>query len=551
MARPTSPDTPPGLNSKPDRIYSYILAGLIIVGALIRLVNLDGQPFWYDELYSAWASKLDLATLLEEVAASGHPPLYYLVLHFVHEAGSSLIWVRLTSIISGLVSIWLVYAIGVSLFSRKAALVGAALATLSPTMVWYARDATYYGFLMVLTLAAFFFLVRSAQTGHWYYWVAYALAIAGAAATYSFTSILIMASGIIYWFLPLRKKGDRQLVIFGSVQALALVFYIYMLGAVKSTNSMVAISFPDLAGLARQVLMAPFVLGFGRTGQVFALMLEGGGSPVIILVVLAIALALVALAIFAVRRYWAAEPKLPVIALALFTFMIVFGPIFVYALMRGKTDYFRFYIWGAPFVMLLIGWGVSLLPRRRMVVALSVIAAGMLLPLAYQQFLVDQGDLESVAERIRREKQEGDMVLCFPANACVITMDFFDPESPPVRGGWVLWSDPERAYIPDGDSAWDGYRAQCGRVSELQGCEPSGDVPYYSGAALEARMDALLADTGRIWLYVHDQEKLKEGNEPAYPAPTIIGDYLAGNDWQLTGEWSAENSLRISRLYER
>ncbi|QLQ08335.1 MAG: SH3 domain-containing protein [Anaerolineae bacterium] len=98
----------------------WILAGLILAGLFLRLLQLDFQPLWWDEGYSVWFATHDLTTMALLTAQDIHPPLYYALLHgWIGLLGASPVALRLFSVVVSLPAIPLAYLVVRSCRARQ------------------------------------------------------------------------------------------------------------------------------------------------------------------------------------------------------------------------------------------------------------------------------------------------------------------------------------------------------------------------------------------------------------------------------------------------
>ena len=59
------------------------LLAITLLGFALRVLWLDRQSLWYDELFTVWASRLSLSALLDAVAADSQTPYPpYVILHW-------------------------------------------------------------------------------------------------------------------------------------------------------------------------------------------------------------------------------------------------------------------------------------------------------------------------------------------------------------------------------------------------------------------------------------------------------------------------------------
>ncbi len=149
--------------------WFWLILGL---GALLRLATLNRQSLWLDEAYSFWMSNRPWQDIVASLpSADTHPPLHYLVLQPMIALGGSEWLLRLPSALAGIVSIFLLYALGAELFNRQTGLLAALILAISPLHIWYAQEARMYALVAVLALAAGLFAARALRTNHPVDWI--------------------------------------------------------------------------------------------------------------------------------------------------------------------------------------------------------------------------------------------------------------------------------------------------------------------------------------------------------------------------------------------
>jgi uncharacterized membrane protein len=134
-----------------DGIFYLVLTGIITAGFLIRINQLGRDDLWLDEAFTGF-----IALTREWIAylrVDNTPPLYYLIqrgwcdLVFCSEFG-----LRLTSALAGTAFIALAGVFCRQLCGRKAALLIALVAALSPIHVYYSQEARVYSILLTVLL---------------------------------------------------------------------------------------------------------------------------------------------------------------------------------------------------------------------------------------------------------------------------------------------------------------------------------------------------------------------------------------------------------------
>ena len=136
---------------------------LILIAALVmRLISLN-QSLWMDEAISATVVKnYNLLEIITKFApADTHPPLYYLLLRFWSGLfGLSEISLRLPSVIFAVMTVYVVYKIGLIYFKKVAIWTSVLLAT-APLHIYYSQEARMYSLSTLLTsLVIYLFLKK-------------------------------------------------------------------------------------------------------------------------------------------------------------------------------------------------------------------------------------------------------------------------------------------------------------------------------------------------------------------------------------------------------
>jgi len=250
------------------------------MGALLRIIDLGRNSMWCDELYTVWVSRLPTDSYFSALSSWGHPPMYYLLGRVWFEFSTSDAWSRSISYIAGVAVILLVYLVGKELFSRQVGLWGALLASLSPILVSYSRDATYYSWLTSVSFLAFYLLTRSIIKGGWLSWVLFTVVALIAISSHLFSFLLLPAFAGVY--LILRGIDRKSLVPFLVSHLTLAVAFVFLWLISHKANELINYKFP-LKILLAKIVMIPYVLlgggfndfGAGIAGPVFNFALFG------------------------------------------------------------------------------------------------------------------------------------------------------------------------------------------------------------------------------------------------------------------------------------
>lgn len=200
---------------------------ILLVGTLLRLVNLN-QSLWLDEAINAvFVRSLDLKSLIFNYSLSDfHPPLYHVFMKgWVTLFGSSEIALRMPSVILGVASIYVIYKIGKKLFDEKTALVAATLLATAPLHIYYSQEARMYMLASFLTAVSVYFFIAVLKEDKLKNWVGFIIS----------TSLLLYSDYLPYLMIPvyllyifLNKKSIRKPTLRSFVPAFLLIALIIL-----------------------------------------------------------------------------------------------------------------------------------------------------------------------------------------------------------------------------------------------------------------------------------------------------------------------------------
>lgn len=228
-----------------------LLAALTVVGSVIRL-RMEGQDLFADELATYWiVSTRGLEGVVRTVSTTAEitPPLGFMLSWFGSRVELTPEWVRLPALISGVLTIPLVYALGQRVASRAAGLFAASFTAFSPFMVYYSAEARGYGVMMLLVLLSTLSLLLAIEGGRRRWWFAYGLFIALAAYTH-YTSVFVLAAQFGWAWLAHPASRKYLLIATGVAACVYLPWLPSLKGDLDSPTTLI------LAGLSPFTLHA-------------------------------------------------------------------------------------------------------------------------------------------------------------------------------------------------------------------------------------------------------------------------------------------------------
>lgn len=238
------------------RAGAFPLAALVLAFAALalRLHHIDHEPLWLDEGYTLLFSRLPLPRLFLVGGAHEHPPLYYLVVHFILGVHNSYLVPRYLSAVAGSASVYALYLLGARLYGRVAGLVAAALLVVAPFQVWYGQDGRGYEFAGLLVLMSYYLALKALEERRTSLWLLYVSATAAALYT-EYTTILVLLPQVLFLTSARRTGGARSLVFAWAGTALVFAPWIGILASnVAGIAGDYWIPAPNPAGVSNTIL---------------------------------------------------------------------------------------------------------------------------------------------------------------------------------------------------------------------------------------------------------------------------------------------------------
>jgi mannosyltransferase len=192
--------------------FAATLGGLALLALAIRLLAIDHESLWLDEGYTLLFSRLPLPQLFVVGGAHEHPPLYYLLVHFVLRIHDSYLVPRFISAIAGSLAIVVLGLLGARLFTRATGIIAACLLAVSPFHVWYSQDGRAYELAGLFVLLSYLTLVEAVHRPRRWLWGAYALATLSALYT-EYTTVLVLIPQVLFWRECFRAGSLRSLLL--------------------------------------------------------------------------------------------------------------------------------------------------------------------------------------------------------------------------------------------------------------------------------------------------------------------------------------------------
>jgi mannosyltransferase len=195
-----------------------LLLLVIVVGSFLRIYNLGTESIWLDEAASINCSSKDANSIIESAGPTqNHPPFYFLILHFwMGLLGTSEVATRSLSAVFGIISILLLYQVGITLFNRRVGLIGSFLSAISYYHIYYSQETRSYSLLLLLSLLSYLFFIKILKKEKNWYYPCYFLANVLLGYTHLY-GLFIIASQVFFFLLFWSKYRQQRVKLLSMV----------------------------------------------------------------------------------------------------------------------------------------------------------------------------------------------------------------------------------------------------------------------------------------------------------------------------------------------
>jgi len=176
-----------------------------------RLWLLLHRPLWFDEIFTVWAARLPLDTLLSILTNDSGPPLFYVLEKPFVVAGERLLHSDVLARMLPFAATLALFAGALTLPSRPARLRFTLLAAASPLLLLYSAEARAYALLALLCFALFLLVAVARETPA----ALAATALLSAAALYTHY-LAILAVGALVLVAAAEKRTRSALAAFAG-----------------------------------------------------------------------------------------------------------------------------------------------------------------------------------------------------------------------------------------------------------------------------------------------------------------------------------------------
>lgn len=188
----------PAVNAERRNVW-LALGAVLLLATGARLGALGDRVLWFDEAVSLLIAQAPARDVFVAVQDDTHPPFYYLALHYWTQLLPGEPGARLLSVVAGILTVGVVFALGRQLGGFTAGWVSATVFALCPLHVWYSQEVRMYAVQALLVCLSWWCLLRAR-------WVGYAAVTALGFYT-QYTTAFAVAAQVVSVAI-----GQRQLV---------------------------------------------------------------------------------------------------------------------------------------------------------------------------------------------------------------------------------------------------------------------------------------------------------------------------------------------------
>jgi mannosyltransferase len=186
----------------------WIVAGLTVLGAVLRFATLGDQSYHHDEIVTASrVLRVGFGHAMDAVGFSeSAPPLYYALAWLWTQVTGNGEWgLRFLSALAGVVTIPVAFLVGRELRDERAGVIAAALVAVNPMLLWYSQEARAYALLGLFCALSLLYCVRALErdAGSKHDFVLWGVFSALALATHYFAVFPLIAEVV----LLARRRG--------------------------------------------------------------------------------------------------------------------------------------------------------------------------------------------------------------------------------------------------------------------------------------------------------------------------------------------------------
>lgn len=383
---------------------------ILVLAILVRSYGLTFESIWLDESFSIYYAQQSITQIVS--LPDTNPPLYNLVLSpFVKIFGIGKFWVRLPSVIFGVLSVLFMYLLTKKIFNQRIALIASLILSISSYHVFYSQEARVYALFNFLSIISMYFFIRyfkSTKKMEAFYYILFTALLA---YSHNFGLFIILTQNIFYVTINFIQKDHIKIKKWFIIQFLLLVAYS-----------------PWILHLLKQIILVNNNFWITKSHLIFLTFLPflfGGG---IILGLLYTALSIRSISYF-IRDY----NNSSLIKKQIFLLMILwmFLPIiisFIYSLLISPIFFHRYVIYCSLPMYILVAYSINKLTPKLKYVVLTLLILFSFYYVFDQTNNIDKERWEETSSYVKSIVDDGEIVIVNPRDYLMPFSYYYSPD---------------------------------------------------------------------------------------------------------------------------
>lgn len=196
------------------RYFNICLMLVVLLGGLMRYVNINYASLWGDELYSALlAFKNNSWYEILYMQREYQPPLYAFSLWiWVKIFSYNEFYIRLYTLLAGTACIWMSGQLGKKIHSKQVGLIMAVIVAFNPIQVWYSLEARFYVFIYLFAAISLwlYWHINFHKKQNWWLYILKAIVDATLCYFHHFGILYIFAQFLFDVYLLAKNKENKK-----------------------------------------------------------------------------------------------------------------------------------------------------------------------------------------------------------------------------------------------------------------------------------------------------------------------------------------------------
>jgi len=204
----------------------WLMLFISVLGTALRLIFINKPDgLWNDEYVSWVIASIPLGkNFFKEIFAQCHMPFYYFYLKFfIHFFGNSDLILRLTSVLTGVLSIPAMYFVGKEFKDETLGILCASVTALSSFLIYFSQEVRFYGILFFFASLSLLFTLKLLKKQNWVNIIFYILFNFLIIFTHTIGFIFVFFNLIFVSFVLKEKYKKLILCLWGILLFLTLI----------------------------------------------------------------------------------------------------------------------------------------------------------------------------------------------------------------------------------------------------------------------------------------------------------------------------------------